>query len=449
MRHDPPTQPTIIRALGDGLILRRSTAADAEPLADFMAEAFRDPITQRLDPLAATWVRDLLRGDHPTFGLGDFTIVEETQTGRIVSAMCLIAQTWSYAGITLSVGRPELVATHIDYRRRGLVRAQFEEIHRWSQQRGDDLLAIIGIPWYYRQFGYEMGLELHGGRTGYLGTVPQLADGASEPFVLRPATAADLPLFGATIEQGSARYLVAAQRDTPLWRYELEGRAPDHLLRRELRVIESAAGAPVGVLVHPPLLWGAALVIKAYELQPGVSWAAVTPSVLRYIVATGNAYAAQRQSGPPFSEYSFGLGSAHPVYEVLGERLPHHYQPNAWYVRVPDIGAFLRRIAPVLEQRLAASLLAGHTGELRLNFYRSGLRLALEQGRITTIEPWQPQRRRDSAAFPELTFLQLLFGYRSLAELRYAFADCSSESESQLLLDVLFPRRPSYVWAIG
>lgn len=439
--------PLLIEDLGDGLILRRSTAADAEPLGAFMADSFRDPLTQERDPHVALWTRELLRSDHPTFSEHDFTIVEDTRAGMIVSAMGLIPQIWSYDGIALKVGRPELVGTHTDYRRRGLVRAQFAVIHGWSQQRGDQMLAITGIPWYYRQFGYEMGLELEGGRTGYLAQVPRLAEGTPEPYHLRPATDADLPLIAETIRHGHARYLVAAVRDETLWRYELSGRDPRHFMRRELRVIETPEGVPVGVLAHPPELWGQSLVVKAYELRPGVSWAAVTPSVVRYLAATGAAYADQRQK-EPFSEFSFGLGSAHPVYEVFADRLPHSYRPYAWFVRVPDIAAFLRQIAPVLEQRLSGSHLVGHTGELKLSFYRSGVRLVFEQGRIVMVEPWQVQRRVSNIwSFPELTFLQLLFGYRSLDELRHAFADCVGDSS--VLVETLFPRQPSFVWGIG
>ena len=35
------------------------------------------------------------------------------------------------------VGRPEAVGTRPEYRRRGLVRAQFEVIHAWSAERGE------------------------------------------------------------------------------------------------------------------------------------------------------------------------------------------------------------------------------------------------------------------------------------------------------------------------
>jgi hypothetical protein len=47
-------------------------------------------------------------------------------------------------------------------------------------------------------------------------------------------------------------------------------------------------------------------------------------------------------------------------------------------------------------------------------------------------------------------FLQLLFGYRSLEELEYAFADCYSETpEAAVLLNVLFPKQASNVWPLA
>ena len=54
------------------------------------------------------------------------------------------------------------------------------------------------------------------------------------------------------------------------------------------------------------------------------------------------------------------------------------------------------------------------------------------------------------AGFPNLTFLQLLFGYRSLDELKYAFADCWTDGPNvQVLLDSLFPKMPSDIWPVA
>jgi len=104
----------------------------------------------------------------------------------------------------------------------------------------------------------------------------------------------------------------------------------------------------------------------------------------------------------------------------------------------------------VLEKRLDASVAAGHTGKLEVSFYGGGLRLEFESGRLSKVEHWSPTvEETGDAAFPDLTFLQILFGYRSLDELDRAFADCSpGEGDARVLLRTLFPRRPSELWPV-
>lgn len=115
-------------------------------------------------------------------------------------------------------------------------------------------------------------------------------------------------------------------------------------------------------------------------------------------------------------------------------------------MRVPNLHAFLKHIAPALEKRLANSAAAGYTGELKLTFYRGGLRLAFENGRLTTAEPWQAPiyNANANAGFPPLVFLQLLFGRRSLDQLCDAFPDVWTDNTG-MLLNTLFPARPSFV----
>ena len=434
------------RDLGNGLILRRSTPADAEPLADFYKMVMREPPATEPDELVAAWTRDLLRGNHPTFGADDFTIVEEAATGRIVSAMNLISQNWTYDGIPFGVGRPELVGTEPEYRKRGLVRAQFEVIHALSAERGEMVQAITGIPNFYRQFGYEMAMSLGGGRQGNAATVAKLKEGEVEPFRLRPPVETDLPLVMELDAHAARQNLVYCPRDETLWRYELWGKSEKNGDRLNWFIIETAAGEPVGLLGSSIILWGTRLASAQFELKPGVSWLQVAPSVLRGVKAYGEVLAARENK--MLTDLYFGLGEDHPFCRITPTRLPEVRRSYAWYLRVPDLLGFLRHIAPALERRLAGSLAAGHTGELKLNFYRVGLRLAFEGGRLAAIEPWSPEHADDgSAGFAGQTFLQLLFGYRSLEALRGAFPDCWCDGDdARVLLEALFPKQRSVFW---
>lgn len=437
------------RDLGGGLILRRSTPADAGILAEFNKMIHREPGAVEPDEPVAAWTRDLLRGDHPTFGTGDFTIVEEVATGRIVSSLNLISQAWTYAGIPFRVGQPELVGTAPEYRKRGLIRAQFDVIHAWSAERGQMVQAITGIPYYYRQFGYEMTMMLSGGRVGNAAELPKLKDGESELFRLRLPAEADLPFIQAVDVHAAGRSLVYCPRDEALWHYELWGKGEINVNRLDWRIIETAAGEPVGLLGCGPKLWGTRFGIKWLEIRPGVSWLAVAPSVLRGVATLGEA-AASREA-KLLSGLYFALGAEHPFCGVTAVRLPEVRRSYAWYLRVPDLSGFLQHIAPALEARLANSVAAGHADELKLNFYRGGLRLVFEGGHLRIVEPWAATNDDwGSAGFPGLSFLQLLFGYRTMDELRAAFPDCWYDGdEPHILLDILFPKQPSSFWPVS
>ena len=438
---------TFIRELNDELVLRRATPEDADALAAFNASIHGDdePDGQRL----AAWTRDLLTRPHPTLAPGDFTIVEEKSTKRIVSSLNLIPQTWTYEGIEFSVGRPELVGTLEEYRRRGLVRVQFEEIHQWCAERGLMVQAITGIPYFYRQFGYEMALDFVGRRFAYEPQVPRLKEGESESYLIRPAQEPDLKFIAQVYKQAIQRHAVACVRTPDIFKYELGGQSEENINHYPMFVIEDAAGKPVGYLQHASSLDRMGLTAIWHEIKRGVSWLAVTPSVVRFLWKQGQTYA--QREGKPCLSIGFMGGAQHPVYEALGENLPTSRQPYAFYMRVPDLPGFLRHIKPALEERLNKSIAAGHSREIKLNFYRKGLRIVIQKGKLERIEPWLPTEIEEGdIAFPGLTFLQALFGYRNYTELHFAFADCWCEHEDvRVLINILFPKTLSDVFPLA
>jgi hypothetical protein len=439
-------QDSFIRDLGNGLILRRSTPTDAEKLSNFNAMIHGD---DGIDDRIGQWTRDLLEKPHPTFGVNDFTIVEEPATGRIVSSLNLISQTWLYDGIPFGVGRPELVGTLPEFRNRGLVRIQFDEIHRWSAERGELAQAITGIPFYYRLFGYEMCVDLDGSRSGFETNLPKLADNTPEPYRLRLATEADIPFLSEVYNHASKRSLLYAARDTALWQLEFTGRSQKSLTRLVWNIIERATDdEAVGFLAHPWFSRKQSVPAVMYELKKGISWLDVTPSVVRWLWNLGKTICESEDKTR--LAFTFAQDGSHPVYEILRDNLPLIREPYSWYMRVPDLPAFIKRIAPVLEERLANSLVPGYSGELKLNFYSTGLRLVFVNGKLTNVETWQPDsRNRGDIAFPNQTFLQLLFGHRALDELKKAYTDCLWENDrARVLTNTLFPRKPSQLLGI-
>ncbi len=443
-------QDTIIRTLSDGLVLRHATPDDAEEVATFNAQMHMGHDATEPDRLVDLWTRDLMAGTHHTVKASDFLVVEDTQTGKVVSTTMHISQVWSYEGIPFKVGRPELVATHPDYRNRGLVRAQFEELHRWSAERGEMVQAITGIQYYYRQFGYEMTLSFPAYRIGYKALIPILKEGEPEPFVVRPATEDELPFIGNLYDRAMSRYLISARRDLDVWLYEMKVRTPQSGPARVFCIIETPDGKTVGSLVHYDYLFGPTLGVWLYELLPGVRWAAATPSVLRYLGKRGVEYA-ERDKKREFGAFMLGLGASHPVYDIIASQLPRKPNPYCYYIRVPDVPAFIRHVGPALDARLPGSPFEGHSGELKINSYRSAFKLVFSEGKLTSAEPYTPDHQEDGDAFfPNLTFLHMLFGHLDLEEINHVYPDCAAQSdEVRALLKTLFPKRDSLVLAIG
>lgn len=451
------TKKEIIQDLGDGLVLRRSTTADTEVLVKFNSNVHGD-FGNEADEIVAQWTRDLMSKPHPTFHPDDFTIVEDTKTGEIASCLCLIDQTWAYEGIEFGVGRPELVGTHPDYRRRSLIRKQFDVIHQWSRERGQMLQAITGIPWYYRQFEYEMALELDFGRKGYPAQVPQLNENEEEKYHIRQADDSDLEYITEIHMKNYQRYPVVCKFNRDIWHYYLHLESQFNPMHTIINIIEDNTGKRVGLLVHKSRLSKGMLVVYLYELEAGVSWVEVTPCVLRHLQKTGEAFAETAskkvKNKPPviFGGYYFLFGSTHPVYDAAPDYLSVDTDPYAWYVRVPDLIGFLQHITPALEDRLARSLAAGHSGDLWLNLFSSGIHMAIENGKIKTTEPWDnPLYGKTSAYLPNHTFLQVLFGHRNIDELHHVYADAYVNPDRPMeaqLFRILFPKKPSNILAI-
>jgi GNAT superfamily N-acetyltransferase len=442
--------PDLPRRLDEHLLLRLATPADAEAIALFNAKWLSDDGPDQPETGLEIWTRDAFSGRHPTFRAEFATLVEDTRTCEIVSAIMLFPQTWSLDGIPFGVGRPELVATREGYRGRGLIRAQMNTLHAISAARGDMMQVITGIPYFYRQFGYEMALELSGGGVAYLPSLPALPAGEAEPFHLRPASPADIPFIMEAYAHTSLSHRIACVRDEALWHYEIAGRTPGSVVREVISLIETPGGQPVGYLAHRDHIHRRGLAVEFAGILPGVSWREVTPAILRQTWQKAQEMEASDDK-TTCEQLIFSLGKSHPIFEIFPHAFPRRRNPYAWYVRIPDLPGFLTHIRPALEARLAASALAGFTGRVRLDFFRSGIELVIERGRITGNEAWQPIPgvEEGHAMIPGLHFTEMICGQKTFSELMAFYADCFVRQEELVsLLDALFPKKLSNVWGV-
>ncbi len=434
------------RPLADGLVLRTATPADATELAEFNAtQQAEDDLPGEL---VHEWTLELFENPPPRFRAeDDVTIVEDTATGRIVSSILLIPQDWSYAGVVVPVGQPELVATDPAYRRRGLIREQFADVHRRSEALGDLWQVIGGIPWYYRQLGYAYALDLP---PMPVWRPPEKVPDPPAGIALRAAAVGDIP-FLAGVDAHGLRDGLGCLRDESAWHYELTHR-PGSLSARDVLVIERSTSVglePIGFVAHGPRLRNGSATVWAFELGPGESWLAPTAAVLLHL----HRWAQNHPEGPG-GGVRLLVAEDHPARRSAATGLtggrPGGY---GFYVRMTDPARALTAVRAVLEDRLARSAGVGHTGEVVVDLYTGQLRLRFAGGRLEAVVadgPRPDDAPRADVSLPREWLLHLVLGNRSLAELEATVADCLVDTDTgALIVDALFPRMPLSPWTMG
>jgi hypothetical protein len=374
----------------------------------------------------------------------------------------LIPQTWHYGGIPLGVGRPELVATHPDYRNRGLVRELFAVVHERSVALGHHMQVITGIPYFYRQFGYTMAMELGDWATLPLHAITDpVSDSVSEPevestppvFTLRPATLADIPdlmrwyAYHAR-EKGGREPLVTEIRSHRIWQHEIAGHSPQSMRARYYFVIVKHGDVGVGYVALSPHFAGTKhLYCNAWVVGEEASYLETFDDLLRAI--KGYLLAAYGKSP---AILAFAAGTNESLFALVGRRFGGNVRQHTykWYVRVPNAIRFLQQIAPVMERRLEGSGAHRYTGELKIGFYDlTGVSLRFEGGRVMEITPLQGKDGYD-LAFPWHMFWNVVFGDASADEITKLLPDVwLGNPMTALLFNTLFPKQKSWLDGLG
>jgi hypothetical protein len=233
---------------------------------------------------------------------------------------------------------------------------------------------------------------------------------------------------------------IAPVRDEDLWRFQ-ESAPPGIPEPSETYVIEDHSGV-VGYIRVRKNMWGPLLEFAEASVRPGGKlWG--SRDALLAVLRFGKELARQRS----YPQLCFALPTAHPLVTVAGYLGAEPERQYAWQVRIVDHADFVWRIAPVLEKRLAHSLLAGLTGSLDINMMPCLVRLQFEQGRLVSIAHVEAPLRDMVLRMPPLLLTQLVLGYRSCAEIVESHLDAAVGAKVRQLADVLFPKTDAFIYS--
>lgn len=327
-----PSADAADHPLPDGLVLRTARPADLDQIGELLE--------RRGEPGDALDHRLVV--EDPDEGWRSSAVVVDGD--RVVSTATLLDETLRLGDVVLPAGQVELVATDTAYEGRGLVRALMGWAHAESARRGHLVQEMVGIPYFYRLFGYEYAIRQPLARR--LSGVP----GGGAGDVVRPAAAADLPALAALQAEAQAVCDLAVPHPAARLRWLVA-----HDATRTL-VVERAGS-----------------VVGSGRITPGSGL--VAEATAQDAAAVGDlfdAVARQSESGRVGLVERPGT-RAHEVCVDLLEPAPE--RAEQYYVRIPDHAAVLDALRPVLSARLAAAGL--ERSEVLLSTYRRHYRFAV------------------------------------------------------------------------
>ncbi|WP_030721221.1 GNAT family N-acetyltransferase [Streptomyces sp. NRRL S-237] len=388
-------------SLPDGLALREARPSDLDQIGALLSERGEpdDAVDHRLV------VTD------PDAGWSTCAVVVDGD--RVVSTATLLDEEVYIGGIRLPAGQVELVATDTEYEGRGLVRALMHWAHERSAARGHVVQAMIGIPYFYRLFGYEYAIDIPQALN-----VSTLPPGDGRTGTLRAALPSDIPSMAALQASAQSGFDVTMPHSAACWRWLLDHEASS------LWVLEHAGTVIAAARTTPPgdemLLAEAAArdQAAARDLLSGV--AALAPGdpiriVHRAGTVTGNAWQ---------------------------EFIDHEPHRNAeqYYIRIPDVAALLDRLRPLFWQRLTAAGIDRTGRDIVISTFGAHYRipvLANGLGEVVTGGPIQSPGAVEGAGVAPDHLAALLFGPHGMEGLTRIRPDVYSADEE--LFQVLFP----------
>ena len=152
--------------------------------------------------------------NHPDMGNENFFMVKKGD--EVAAGLLLLPQTWIIDGVEIKVAEMGCVGTRPEHRRKRLQEILNDKFDSYAKENGYDLCALAGIPYFYRQFGYQYAIELNFSAEIDAKKIPD-----TEPVLQRrEITESDTPKMDAILRSTQQRYFVKSTRTNGVWKMQ-------------------------------------------------------------------------------------------------------------------------------------------------------------------------------------------------------------------------------------
>jgi len=387
-----------------GYELRRCTADDIDAVAELHS--------RRSHPFDGEDFR--LIAEDPDAGAGWAAAVFDRSSGRPVSTLTLLDETVRVGAVLLPAGQVELVATDREHEGRGLARALMAWAHDESDRRGHVVQPMVGIPNFYRQFGYSYTIPM-----GLWRPIRSRPDEVDPSIIVRGARPDDVDALIALHVAEQAAADVSMGHSPACWRW-IVARSGSVAL-----VAERNGRVVAGVRTLPP---EEARVASEFVATDGAAASTVLDALATrcsdMVILARQSTLAGRTIEP------FLADVAEPDREL-----------EWYYVRIPDVVPLLNRLRPELQRRLDEAGALNLPERLVISSYRSHVGADLAGGVLGDFErggAMQAPIGLGGSGVPPDMWPPLLFGPFGAVELERRVPDVLLGRQREVM-KVLFP----------
>ncbi len=384
--------------MADELTLRTATERDLDQIAALL--------TARGEPADADDLRLVV--NDPDEGIDAVMVVVDGE--RVVSTATLLREQVTIGDVAVPTGQVELVATDRAHEGRGFVRLLMDEAHRRSAARGDLLQVMIGIPYFYRQFGYAYSMPIP------LPWAVHTAPSARPGTTVRPATLHDIPAMHELQTSAQAGADVRMPHSPACWRWVVQRSGSTQL-------VAEADGRIIATARRTPPDDGTTLAEVAGE-----------PIGVEALIA----------ASAPLGDVAVVERPATGLHEHLARFARPPSDPDRrrewFYARIESFALLLDHLRPVLLDRFRRSGIGGHH-EVLLSSWRSHVRFTIDDDAMSPVATGGPEQApvwQGGSGVPPDQLAPLVLGPLGAAGLEARHGDVLLGRQRDLM-ETLFP----------
>ena len=361
---------------------------------------------------------------HPEMNDEHFFMVKKGE--KAVAGSLLIPQVWRLGGVELKVAEMGCVGTDPKYRGKNLQGILNNEFDKYAGEHGFDLCVLAGIPFFYRQFGYQYAVQLNYSTEIQLDKIPE----KETELLIGYFTDEHIEKADIFLRKSQERYLVHSVRSQEIWGMQQKtGTYGAEPFQTSALFIENEF---VGYYRFSENQEKKTIYIKELAVNEIVTPEGLAGVIVKHALKLG------------LTKLYTGLSHQDEFSRYLITQGANIIKPYAWQVKILDLTKFLTKIRPLLEFRIENSKFKGVSKELTMNFWKFAVKVKIDDGKVTDIEKVHGEEDRTIGLNP-YAFIQLALGFKSRKELEEMYPDFRVRGDVGNLIDVMFPKQPGYI----